>query len=211
LFFGNRPNAPVNASNLDLLADNGSDLRQISLFDMVQDHMAVVSHLGGVAVAVPLGGSDNDPAVGLPILGVRNDERFFAEFCGQFPYRCAETPVIFFFNPCLRSLGFKAGLFLTLNSSVVLSDYRGSSGISPESFFVSNFYITLVLRFGFFFCVMGITLIPTGFASELIFAYSVSSKRTVILCSLLSWVLVFPRIYESQSFLRQIFTGLSVM
>jgi hypothetical protein len=30
---------------------------------MVQDHMIAADHLGGVAVAVALGGSDNEPTV----------------------------------------------------------------------------------------------------------------------------------------------------
>jgi hypothetical protein len=102
--FPNRPYAPVNTSNLDILADDRSDLRKIAPFDVMQDHMAVVPHLGGVAVAVIFRGTDNDPAVGLPVLGVRYDKRFLSEPGSQFQYRGAETPVIFFYDYSVASV-----------------------------------------------------------------------------------------------------------
>jgi hypothetical protein len=101
----------------------------------VQNHTILVYQLRSVVIAVIFNDSHDKPAVIPPILSVCGDGRFLAEFGGQFQYRSAETPVIFFLKPRPRFLGFTLCPFLALNSLVVLSDYRGGFGVEAQRFF----------------------------------------------------------------------------
>jgi hypothetical protein len=67
-FLRNRPNAPVKAFYLDLLAYNGADLRQICTSYIVQDHVIAANHLSGVMMAAPFNYPHDKPSVGSPIL-----------------------------------------------------------------------------------------------------------------------------------------------
>jgi hypothetical protein len=148
-YLRSRPYAPVKAFYFDPFADNGGDLRQIALFDIVQDYVIATDHLDGVTTAAPFGCPHDETTVGSSVLSVRDDGRFMDEFSGEFQYRGAEAPLVFFFDPRFRFLGFASCQFLAFTLHIILANNRDGVWMEPARFLGGILFETLMPRDGF--------------------------------------------------------------